>query len=97
MIPIANKDNNIEPIKALINPSTSNPGAIKPASMSSNALITNAKSPNVKNVIGKDIISRKGFIKVLISAIIIQTNIALKKFSTSIPGTIQDTKIIERA
>ena len=40
---------------------------------------------------------KRGLIKVLISAIIIHTNIALIKLSTSIPGTIQDTKIIKIA
>lgn len=41
-------------------------------------------------------ISKSGFIKVFMSAIMIHTNIALIKFSTSIPGTTQDTNIIDR-
>ena len=45
----------------------------------------------------KVIISKSGLINVLISAIITQTNIALIKFSTLIPGIIQEIKTIKNA
>lgn len=94
-MPSAKTDNNIEPTNALKNPSTSNPGAIAPASINNSAFIIREKSPSVRILIGKVMISKSGFIKVFISAIIIHTNIALMKFSTSIPGTTHDTNIID--
>ena len=96
-IPIANNDNKIEPNKAFKNPSTSNPGAIHPASNNKNAFKTKLNIPRVKIFIGNVIACKKGLIKVLISEMIIHTNIALKKFSTLIPGTIQAVNIIARA
>ena len=92
-MPIANNDNRIDPSKALRNPSTSNPGAIQPANIKSKALITSANSPKVSTVIGNEITCNAGFIKVLIRASITQTNIALRKFSTLIPGITQATNI----
>ena len=97
LTPKESKDNKTEPNNALKNPSTSNPGAIHPANINISALITKLNKPNVKKLIGKVIICKNGLINVLISAITIQTNIALIKFSTVIPGTIQETMTIKKA
>lgn len=92
-IPIANSDKSIDPSNALKKPSTSNPGVTQPASINNNALITNANNPNVSIVSGNDINCKTGLMKVLINARITQTSIALKKFSTLIPGITQATNI----
>ena len=56
--------------------------------------MTNTNNPSVKIVMGRDIICTIGFINVLIRARTTHTSIALKKFSTLMPGIIQATKIM---
>lgn len=97
LIPNAKSERRIEPSNALKNPSTSNPGVIAPASINSKAFITNENKPNVNIFIGNEMNCNNGLINVLISARITHTSIALKKFSTVIPGIIQDTKITAKA
>ena len=86
--------NKTAPANALQKPATRNPGVIAPASINNNALITKENKPNVKIVIGKEIICNTGFIKALINAITMQTNIALRKLSTNIPGINHEINII---
>ena len=87
----------VEPNKAFKKPSTSKPGVIQPANINKRAFKTRLNIPRVITLIGKVITCKSGLIKVLISARIMQTNIALKKFSTRIPGIIQAVRIIAKA
>ena len=67
----------IEPKNADKNPLTSNPGERYPASIKRNEFITNVKIPRVKIFIGRVIKTINGLTKILISAIITVTSIAL--------------------
>jgi len=87
----------IEPNSALKKPSTSRPGVIAPASMKSSAFITKENNPSVRKFIGSEINCTRGFINVLIIAIITHASAALQKPSTLIPGISQAIKIIAKA
>ena len=67
----------IEPKRAGKKPSTSNPGERYPANINNKEFITNVKIPRVKMFIGRVMNTIKGLTKILISAIITVTSIAL--------------------